>query len=107
MAKVNVFDQEKINNDEQSLYSESPLVYNALSLTEKEELREDQELKLPELEFDTSDHLTPESRLHSSDSNEKSLSTIFSQPQVLESGVAGSQYRRTSTVRRCGRLSEY
>jgi hypothetical protein len=89
MAKIQV-SQPIDTNNEQSLYSETSMLYTEFPSTETE--------KFPEPEFDIKPFSSLESDIQAPSKQE--------QTPAPKSSVAVSQ-RRTTVVRRCGGLSEF
>ena len=97
MAKIQV--SELLNtNDEQSLYSDTSMLYTEFPSTETEKLQVSHALKFPEPEFDIKPFSTLESDIKAPSENK--------QTPAPKSSVAVSQ-RMTTVVRRCGGLSEF
>lgn len=97
MAKIQV-SQPIDTNNEQSLYSETSMLYTEFPSTETEKFQASHALKFPEPEFDIKPFSSLESDIQAPSKQE--------QTPASKSSVAVSQ-RRTTVVRRCGGLSEF
>ena len=98
MAKIQV-SQLIDTNDEQSLYSETSMLYTEFPSTETEKFQASHALKFPEPEFDIKPLSSLESDIKAPNKQEPT-------PTPKKSSVTVSQ-RRTTVVRRCGGLSEF
>lgn len=98
--------QLKNGNDNQSLYSETAVVYTELSSSETEKLKVRHALEFPQPEFDLKQDSPKELGMSALNSNETPISPALHQAQAPESSSALSQQVR-AVFRRGGRLSEY